>query len=150
MSIDLVVQTPITSAGSVVEDQGGNPSALILATEQVSVKGKDVVGSSLPVYATGKTTAQEFDNGKTWGRIVRLQDSGTSNSFYDIGIDKGGNLFINSSASSQSNHVLTIAPSGEITLNAAGGLKFAGLQQLSGPGVVDLVIDTSTGQIGHQ
>ena len=150
MSLDLVVQNPITTGTQTVEDQNGHPSALGLATEEVSITGRDVVGGSLPVRGQGKTTAQAFDNGTTWGRILRLEDLGTSNAFYDIGIDKQGNLFINTRVSTQTDHVLTISPSGEITLNAAAGLKLMGLHKISGPAVVDLVIDESTGQVGHQ
>ena len=61
---------------------------------------------------------------KTWGRVIRVVDIGTSKAFYDIGIDKAGNLFINTPQSSQTSHVLTISPDGQVTIT--GNLTVTG------------------------
>ncbi|ACK71319.1 hypothetical protein PCC7424_2915 [Gloeothece citriformis PCC 7424] len=82
---------------------------------QVFVSGKDVVGGSLPLRVQSITTPQEFAQAKTWGRVVRLEQT-TSKTFFDLGIDKNGNFFINAPQSSASVHALIIAPDGTVTI----------------------------------
>ena len=147
-SFDLVVKSPISSDQQVVEDQQGNASALRLGTKRSTIVGKDVAGADYPLWVEGETTPTEYDNGTTQGRILRLADSGTSNAFYNFGIDKAGNLYI-SSNTSEPNPLLTVSPDGEITLDVSN-VKLKGLEALSGPDVVDMVYNKTTGQIGHQ
>lgn len=66
------------------------------ATQQGSttIVSQDVVGSSLPLIVIGETASQKMGT-NTWGRLIRLQNNGTPNQFWDIGIDQNGNLFFN-------------------------------------------------------
>ena len=104
--------------GSIVTDEAGNKSALSLQKQdQVAVVGKDIPGAAMPLLIVGDQQDSDYTGGKTWGRLLRLAIGATSwNSFYDIGIDKAGNLFINSKNSSATQHVLTISPSGDVTI----------------------------------
>lgn len=78
------------------------------------VTGKDIVSGSLPLRVKSKNTEQEFNDGTTWGRILRLERSGQV--FFDFGIDQRGHLFINTAKYSATNHVLSIAPDGHVTI----------------------------------
>ena len=136
---DLTVSGPIKKTLKPVGDHDGKRSALWIATEQAQVRGKDVVGGSMPLMVFADPTREDFDEGRTWGRLIRLSNSGMCGDFYDIGIDKEGNLFINSS---KMNGVLTIKPYGQLSLNPYG-LK------PPPPGVetVEVVVDPKTGQL---
>lgn len=141
MSIDLVVNTGISETNlSPISDQKGAVSGFSIAKVATKVDGLDTVGSSLPLSVSSGPTSEQFKNGETWGRLIRLDSTA---GFYDLGIDEKGNLFINSSSSTASNHVLTISPKGEIFFNPSG------IQIASGP-TVDLVIDKTTGQLCRQ
>ena len=113
MSLDLVVANSISSGSQTVQDQNGASSALSLATNQVTVKGQDIVGGALPLILQGSPvgTGQQ-----TWGRIIRLVGFAGSATFFDIGIDQNGNLFLNGPNSTQTNHIITISPNGTITI----------------------------------
>ena len=92
----------------------------------IEVTGKDIVGSTLPNTIISENTAEEFSSGKTWGRLLRLRRGGD---FFDIGIDKDGNLFINTKQDSATKHVLTITPSGDVRIE--GNLTVTGTLQTS-------------------
>jgi hypothetical protein len=94
----------------------------------IEVTGKDIVGSAMPATITSENTAEEFSSGKTWGRLLRLRRDGNQN-FFDIGIDKDGNLFINTKQDSATKHVLTITPSGDVRIE--GNLTVTGTLQTS-------------------
>jgi len=118
----LKVDTPLSTSGgrfgAVVMDDTGNKSALLLQKQdQVSIVGKDVPGGSMPLMIIGDEQYSDYTGGKTWGRLVRFAIGATSwTAFYDIGIDKAGNLFINSKNSSATQHVLTITPAGDVVI----------------------------------
>lgn len=104
--------------GSAVTDDAGNKSALLLQKQdQASIVGKDIPGASMPLMIVGDHQAADYTGGKTWGRVLRLA-IGTANwdTFYDLGIDKAGNLFINSKNSTATQHVLTITPAGDVII----------------------------------
>ena len=149
MDLGLVVELPINSKAQTVKDTDHNDSALNLGTQRITIVGKDVVGGAYPLWIQGETTETEFSNTKTRGRILRLQDKGTTNTFYDFGVDEEGNLFLENQQTLD-NPILKISPSGEITLNASKGLYLTGIEKLTSSNVVDLVYDTSTGMVGHQ
>jgi hypothetical protein len=104
--------------GACVTDETGNKSALWLQKQdQVTILGKDVLGVSLPLQVVGDEQDSDYTSGKTWGRLVRLGIGAAGwNNFYDIGLDKAGNLFINSKSSTATQHVLTITPSGDVVI----------------------------------
>ena len=104
--------------GSCVTDDSGNKSALWLQKQdQVTILGKDAPGVSLPLQVVGDQQDSDYTSGKTWGRLVRLGIGAAGwNNFYDIGLDKAGNLFINSKGSTATQHVLTITPSGDVII----------------------------------
>lgn len=108
MSVDLVIPNTISTAPETVAAQNGLPSGLALATNLTIITGQDIVGSALPLQIHAQPT-----NAATWNRILRL--SGPSG-FFDLGIDSGGNFFINSPTSTDTVHVLTISPSGQVTI----------------------------------
>jgi hypothetical protein len=116
MSIDLNVPSPISVTPQTVSDQNNNPSALSLGSQSVGITGADVVGGPMPLVLTGNTTAAQYQGGTTWGRLIRLQDHGTSGRFFDIGIDQNGNLFVNSGSSTETKHILTLTPDGALLL----------------------------------
>jgi hypothetical protein len=111
MSIDLVVPNPIASGMQPVQDQNNSNSALNISIDGILVVGKDVAGGSLPVIVQGSAVGS---GQQTWYRLVRL--IGVGNQFFDIGIDQGGNLFLNGPNSTATNHILTISQSGTITI----------------------------------
>lgn len=153
MSVDLVVASAISGSPTPVLDQNGNQSAISLSTQQVSVIGTDQVGGSMPESVAGKTSTTAYSNGTTWGRLIRFQDQGTSNVFYDIGIDRNGNLFFNSPGSTASQHVLTLSQTGTLTVNAMaiGQLQLSGLTTPpAGVTTVDVVVDPTTGNLYRQ
>ena len=83
------------------------------------ISGKDIPGSSLPLAVTNLATSSE----NTWGRVIRVTGHNAAivppyniNSFFDIGIDDAGNLFINSPTDTKTSHSLMISPSGHVTL----------------------------------
>lgn len=70
-------------------------SANVDVTEgQTVINSQDVVGKSLPLTVQGDTKSQKMGS-DTWGRLIRLQNTGTPGKFWDIGIDQDGNLFFN-------------------------------------------------------
>ena len=142
MSIDLVVQNPISATLQHVDDQNNTQTGLWLAKEATAVVGRDAVGSTLPLTVSGITDAATFDAGKTWGRLVRLRANDNNTSFYDIGIDKGGNLFINSVSSTKDVHVLTISPAGAINLNMGGVTTVPATVK-----AFDLCVDPANGRV---
>ena len=152
MSLDLVVANAITSGTLVqtVADQNQNASALSLAEQEVQVNGQDVIGGTLPLRFIGHTEGMQFGS-NTWGRILRLENNGGSGRFYDLGIDEAGNFFINTPASTDSDHALVISPDGTVTIKALGSLQLSGLSTPP-PGVqtVDVVVDPSTGTLYKQ
>jgi hypothetical protein len=108
MSVNLTVANPISATNQPV--QGGANSALSLSTETVLIQGKDVPGSSLPLQVI-----QSVSGSGTWGRVLRLQGPNASQ-FFDFGIDANGNLFLNGPQSTATTHLLTISPTGVITV----------------------------------
>ena len=122
-----------------VRDEVGKKTALHIASEQAQIRGKDVVGGSMPLMVFADPTPEDFDEGRTWGRLIRLSNSGICGDFFDLGIDMEGTLFINSS---KRNGLLTIKPYGQVSLNPHG-LK------PPPPGVetVEVVVDPETGQL---
>lgn len=93
-------------------------STLATTTEtenMFEVVGKDIVGVSIPLRVLGDNTIQEFDAGTTWGRVIRIEQI-NNRRFFDLGIDKDGNFFINTPSDSATRHSLTISPSGEVTI----------------------------------
>jgi hypothetical protein len=108
MSVNLTVANPISGANQPV--QGGADSALYLSTDTVYIQGKDVPNVSLPLQVV-----QSVSGSGTWGRVLRLQGPERSQ-FFDFGIDTNGNLFLNGPQSTQTTHLLTISPSGVITV----------------------------------
>lgn len=114
MSIDLVVPNPIASGMQPVQDQNNNTSALSISLAGVLVKGQDVVGGSLPLIVQGTPVGS---GQQTWYRLVRFQGAGGSGGqFFDLGIDQSGNLFLNGPSSTATNHIISISPSGAITI----------------------------------
>lgn len=112
------LNAPSGRFGSNVTDDAGNKSALSLQKQdQASIVGKDTPGVSMPLMIVGDQQPGDYASGKTWGRVLRLA-IGTTNwdTFYDIGIDKAGNLFINSKNSTATQHVLTITPAGDVVI----------------------------------
>ncbi|MCC5660890.1 hypothetical protein LC608_28745 [Nostoc sp. XA010] len=85
--------------------------ALIQQTgpNSVTIQGKDIVGSTLPLIVEQKAQFPE----NTWGRVIRLVDS--KGQFFDLGIDEQGNFFINTPKDTKTSHSLTISPSGLVT-----------------------------------
>jgi hypothetical protein len=115
----LKASTPLNTAsglGAAVMDDAGSKSPLFLHKEQVTISAKDVPGKSIPLNIIGDQKDADFTSGKTWGRLVRLAIGAPWTNFYDIGIDKAGNLFINSKGSSATQHVLTITPAGDVII----------------------------------
>lgn len=108
----LVVLTTILAILVMVSPAFANTTE---SENQFFVTGKDIVGGSLPLRVQSLTTPQEFDEGSTWGRVVRLEQK-TNLTFFDLGIDEDGNFFINTPQSSASSHALTIAPDGTVTI----------------------------------
>jgi hypothetical protein len=150
MSVNLTVASPISGSPIQVSDQEENNSALYLAARGVEVIGGDIVGSPMPLVIIDQTSASDYENGITWGRLTRLQDDGTSNTFYDIGIDVNGTLFINSPASTASTHILTLTGDGVLSVNtlAINQLRVTGLL-IAPPGVptANVVVDPATGTL---
>ncbi|MDJ0735284.1 MAG: hypothetical protein QNJ47_14715 [Nostocaceae cyanobacterium] len=88
---------------------------VIEQTNMTIINGKDVVGDTLPLIVNGSTTPEEFQASTTWGRVIRIRQNGNSD-FFDLGIDKDGNFFINTPSSNATNHALTIARDGTVTI----------------------------------
>jgi hypothetical protein len=139
MSIDLTVASPINGTPQAILDQNNNTSCLSIGTIGAVIKGQDVVGGSLPMQVVG----QKPTTGQTWGRLLRL--TGINGTFFDIGVDDSGNLFVNTPSSTQTAHALTISPSGVVTI---GSLTLPNLTPPSG-GSTDVVVD-STGVVHKQ
>lgn len=117
MSIDLTIANPISEILQPVQDQDSNASALAISTNSVMIKGQDVAGSALPLVVEGVSAPQ---GATTYGRLIRLSGNGT---FFDIGIDTDGRLFLTTQgAEHPSQHVLTVSKDGVITLGASGAL----------------------------
>lgn len=132
MSVDLVVPAAISSTPQPVSGQNGPASGVSLGTNSTSITGQDIVGDALPLVISGLATTQP-----TWGRILRLASPAAG--FFDFGIDTSGNFFINSTTSTETVHVLTISPSGQVTIP---NLVLTNLQTAPG-GSVDLAVDTN-------
>ena len=126
MSLNLTVNTSLSSEIQSVTDENGNQSGLYLgqAPSQsilsgticagaTTVSGLDVVGSYMPMVLAGNTTGFTFldQGGDTMGRLLRLIDLRT-NTFYDIGIDQNNFLFVNGN----DNLLLTLDLSGNLTI----------------------------------
>jgi hypothetical protein len=109
---NLKVSAPLAANLQPVADQGNISSALSLATNGATVRGQDVVGGMLPLTVAGQAppTGQQ-----TWGRLIRLAGIGTGQ-FYDIGVDQSGNLFLNGPNSTKTVHLITITPTGVVTI----------------------------------
>jgi len=108
MSIDLVLSNPISANLQPIAGQGGGSSSgLSIATNATVIAGQDIVGGALPLVIQ----AQAVNGQSTLNRILRLMSS--TGSFFDIGIDASGNLFINSN---QTNGILTLSPAGQLTV----------------------------------
>ena len=112
MSIDLTIANPISGTLQAVQDQNNNASGLSIATNSVQITGQDVVGGALPLVVTGT----QVTGGDSWGRLIRL--ASPTGAFFDIGIDQNGNLFFNTSNSTQTSHALTISPTGVVTIGS--------------------------------
>lgn len=112
MSIDLTIANTISGTLQPVQDQSNNASALSIASNAVLISGQDVVGGALPLVVQGAAVTQ----GDSWGRLIRL--ASPTGAFFDIGIDQNGNLFFNTSSSTQTSHALTISPTGVVTIGS--------------------------------
>lgn len=115
----LKASAPLNTAGSIgstVMDDAGNKSPLLLRQDQVVISAKDTPGKSMPLMIIGDHKEADYATGKTWGRLIRLAIGAPWPTFYDIGIDKAGNLFINSKSSTAAQHVLTITPAGDVII----------------------------------
>jgi len=112
MSLNLVIDGSISDIPQQVEAQNGGKTCLRLAAKETRITGKNVAGVSIPLNIKASTSPAEFDSGTTGGAMIRLHDDGTSNVFYDVGIDKSGNLFIRQGGTL----VLTIAQDGKVTI----------------------------------
>jgi hypothetical protein len=96
----------------------------------LEIIGKDIVGGELPAIITSENTAEELAAGTTWGRVLRLRRGSNNQEFYDIGIDRDGNLFINTKKNNATSHVLTISVDGNVTIT--GNLTVTGKVQAEG------------------
>lgn len=90
------------------------------SNDDTLITGKDIVGESLPLTVVNTATASE----DTWGRIIRITGQNAPiipidsiNSYFDIGVDDEGNLFINSPVDTKTSHSLMISPTGVVTIN---------------------------------
>lgn len=145
MSVDLTIDPEIQGSLNVIEDQQGNKSQLYVGTGATAV-ATDAPQSktSLTVAAPPSTTAiatvrPDATQRWHWKAVAgnqRVFTIRTQNGAFQIYV-KGKKR-------------LEIAADGSITLEAGGDLTFTGLSKLAGPDVVDLVIDASTGKIGHR
>lgn len=113
MSIDVTVPASFSQGTQNVQDQNHASSALSLATNMAHIKGQDVVGGALPLIIEGLPVG---GGAQTWGRLLRLTGPGPGQ-FFDLGIDSHGNLFLNGPGSTATNHLLTISPTGVITIS---------------------------------
>jgi len=50
------------------------------------------------------------------GVVATLEIRRGPNNFFDIGIDQNGNLFLNGPSSTATNHILSVSPTGAITI----------------------------------
>lgn len=132
MSLDLVVPASITESLQSVTAQDGSTSGLALASNATVITGQDVAGGAMPLAVLAQATQQP-----TWNRILRLA-SGSAN-FFDFGIDTNGNFFINSNTSTETVHVLTISPGGQVTIP---NLVLTNLQTAPS-GSTDLAVDSN-------
>lgn len=112
---------PIAVHGEITTQKNQQMSQQI---KDLEVVGKDIVGVELPMFITSENTSEEFSNGRTWGRLLRLRRGSNNQMFFDIGLDEAGNLYINTKNNSASTHVLTISPAGHVTIT--GDLTVSG------------------------
>lgn len=131
MSLDLVVPATIAGSLQTVSAQDGSTSGLALASNWTVITGQDIAGGAMPLVVLANPTQQP-----TWNRIMRLA-SGPN--FFDFGIDTNGNFFINSNTSTETIHVLTISPAGQVTIP---NLVLTNLQTAPS-GSTDLAVDSS-------
>lgn len=88
--------------------------------EELLVRAKDVVGGSLPVIVSSQNHAGEFAEGTTFGRLIRLRRGDSNTVFFDIGIDRDGNLFVNSNLVDDANqHLLVLTPDGNLRVRGS-------------------------------
>jgi hypothetical protein len=115
MSIDLVVPTKISPSLQPISDQDGDPSALSVATNAVTIIGQDIVGSALPLVIQGNGVVQ---GQQTFGRLLRLVNgvNGTvTGGMFDFAVDASGNLQLYTGGQT-SNPALTISPQGAVSI----------------------------------
>ena len=110
--IDVVVPASFSDGVQQIQDQSGGTSSLSLGATSALVRGMDIVDGSMPMKIIGQAVGS---NQQSWGRLLRLQGT-TASQFFDIGIDTNGNLFLNGPNSTATTHLLTISPSGVITI----------------------------------
>ncbi|NES18169.1 MAG: hypothetical protein F6K41_04385 [Symploca sp. SIO3E6] len=92
--------------------------ALADSGDALRVIGKDTVNASLPLRVIGSTTPEEFKDGTTWGRIIRLGQNDPGNTvFFDLGIDENGTFFINTPQDTETSHSFTITKDGEVSFS---------------------------------
>jgi hypothetical protein len=93
--------------------------------QAVLIRARDTVGGELPLIVSSLNSNLDFENGTTFGRLLRLRRNDNNTLFFDIGIDLQGNLFVNSNAvDSPHEHLLTISPTGDVTIR--GSLRVGG------------------------
>jgi hypothetical protein len=90
----------------------------------LTVNGKDIVNGEFFFIVDSQNTDPEFANGTTWGRVMRLQRGNVPGLFFDIGLDRQGNLYINTNSNNVSTHVLSISSTGNVTIT--GNLTVTG------------------------
>jgi len=113
MSIDVTVPNSFSSGPQTLQDQNNVQTSLTLGNNQAIVIGQDIVGGALPLQIRGQAVGS---GQQTWGRLIRLVGIGGPNNFFDIGIDQNGNLFLNGPSSTATNHILSVSPTGAITI----------------------------------
>ncbi len=138
MPVDLTINPEIESAVNAVEDQKGNKSNLYIGTDNVAI------GTASP--GTDNSLTIESPAG-VYPITTMRPENPTGGRAHFRGMVAGKEIFVLNT--SGDDFVISVNGTGGITL-AGASLTFSNLAQLSGPNVVDLVIDTSTGQVGHQ
>lgn len=143
-SNELAVQNAISSTLQTVQDEKGNNTALSISSNAVQVNGQDVPGYALPLSINGTaSTGGSSTSPSSWGRLIRVSTppvAGQTTSFFDIGIDKSGNFFINGPSSTPTVHLLAFSSAGiQPTSSAPKGANLEGV-----------VVDTNTGILYYQ
>jgi hypothetical protein len=138
-SNELAVQGPISGTLQTVQDENGNNTALVLANNAAQIIGQDVPGGALPLLVSGTAGGGGSPSNPSWGRVIRIKTEPGAN-FFDMGIDKSGNFFINGPGSSPSEHVLAITQ---------GGIQ-PSASAPAGANLESLFVDTKTGFLYYQ